>query len=80
MASLDLDRVLLDGEVAALDANGRTDFGLLQRKLDEGDDGLTFFVFDLLAEGGRNLRRMPLADRKAKLRQLLRRAPRRGPR
>jgi len=79
LADLGLDRVLLDGEVAAVTKEGRTDFSALQEALGKGGGGLQFFVFDLLAEGGKSLRNMPLIERKTRLRSLLSKAGRHGP-
>jgi bifunctional non-homologous end joining protein LigD len=63
---------ILDGEVAALDANGAPDFGALQAALSAGDiDDLVFFAFDLLHLNGTDLRKLPLAERKALLKKLL---------
>ncbi|MEZ5995489.1 MAG: DNA ligase D [Hyphomonadaceae bacterium] len=78
LAQLDLDDVLIDGEAAVADAAGRTDFSSLQKALESGDaKGVTFFAFDLLAEGAHDLRKAPLRERKQRLEKLLRgaRAP-----
>jgi bifunctional non-homologous end joining protein LigD len=82
-AALDLDGALIDGEVVVIDREGRSDFGRLQRALkgQEGGDGgaLSYFAFDLLAEGGKDLRKLPLVERKERLRHLLGRQGRAGP-
>ncbi len=52
------------------DADGRTDFGSLQQALSEGGP-ISYFVFDLLAIGGRDLRDLPLTERKAELASLV---------
>ncbi|CAM5774821.1 ATP-dependent DNA ligase [Labrys miyagiensis] len=63
---------LLDGEVVALDAEGAPSFAALQAALSEGhSEDLVFFVFDLLFEGGEDLRELPLEERKDRLRSLL---------
>ena len=63
---------IIDGEIAALDANGSPDFAALQAALSDGhDDDLVFFAFDLLYAGGRDLRGEPLRERKAQLQKLL---------
>jgi bifunctional non-homologous end joining protein LigD len=79
LAGLGLDRALLDGEIIAVDGQGRSDFSLLQQALKEGGHGLSYFVFDLLAERGKSLRGQPLRKRKARLKALLKDAPREGP-
>ncbi|MEN2989642.1 DNA ligase D [Tistrella sp. BH-R2-4] len=71
-AAKPLDRVLLDGEITALDRDGRPDFATLQAVLTDGAaDALSFGVFDLLAEGGQSLLHLPLSSRKVRLRALL---------
>jgi bifunctional non-homologous end joining protein LigD len=79
VAALDLDRALLDGEVVALDKQGRSDFGALQQALSNGRMGLNYFIFDLLAYAGEDWRNQPLRARKEKLRELLAELPRGGP-
>lgn len=60
--------VVLDGEVVVLDAEGRSDFRLLQQDLAQGrTDRLTYFAFDLLELNGTDLREQPLSERKARL-------------
>jgi len=67
-----LPDAIIDGEICALDENGAPDFAALQAALSEGKtDALVYFAFDLLFEGGEDLRAQPLADRKARLQQLL---------
>ena len=68
----DLPDCIIDGEAAALDANGAPDFAALQAALSEGrSDQLVYFGFDLLYDGGEDLRPLPLGERKARLRTLL---------
>jgi bifunctional non-homologous end joining protein LigD len=63
---------LIDGEVVALDADGSPNFAALQAALSEKNDkSLIFFAFDLLFSDGKDLRALPLADRKAALQRLL---------
>ena len=72
LAGLGLNDVLLDGEAAVTDAKGRTDFSSLQKALEGGDaKGVSFFVFDLLFENGKDLRKLPLTERKARLEKAL---------
>jgi bifunctional non-homologous end joining protein LigD len=67
---------LIDGEIVALDHNGAPDFGALQAALSAGRTGeLVYFVFDLLFEGGADLRAEPLRKRKVRLEALLEAAP-----
>ena len=63
---------IIDGEVCALDKNGAPDFAALQAALsEEHNEDLIYFAFDLLAEGGEDLRRKPLKERKQRLERLL---------
>jgi bifunctional non-homologous end joining protein LigD len=67
-----LPDTLIDGEIVALDHEGAPDFSTLQAAISDGNtDKLIFFAFDLLFAGGEDLRRVPLADRKAQLRRML---------
>lgn len=72
LAALNLKDVLLDGEVAVAHANGRTDFSSLQKSLESGvAKGVSYFVFDVLADGAKDMRKTPLIERKARLEKLL---------
>ncbi len=67
---------ILDGEVVALDHTGAPDFAALQAAISDGKtDDLVYFVFDLIFAGAEDLRGLPLAERKARLKQWLRSAP-----
>jgi bifunctional non-homologous end joining protein LigD len=78
LRELRLPGALLDGEVAVADAKGRTDFGALQRAMEEGNTNLSYYVFDLLQVGGEHVRELPLLERKKLLRKVLEGAGRRG--
>ena len=81
LTALPFDDVVLDGEVTVLDEAGRPHFHSLQKRVQlarERDLRLaaaqlpaTFYVFDLLGFGDRDLRRLPLVERKALLAELL---------
>ncbi len=64
---------VLDGEIVALDAKGRSRFQLLQgRDLAAGQRPvIACYVFDLLQQDGRDLRTRPIEERKAMLAALL---------
>jgi bifunctional non-homologous end joining protein LigD len=67
-----LPDMLIDGEIVALDDNNVPHFSTLQAAISDGKTGrLIFFAFDLLFAGGEDLRRVPLADRKAQLKRML---------
>jgi bifunctional non-homologous end joining protein LigD len=69
--------LIVDGEVAALDAEGRPSFQRLQERLDRfgrsqpEKSPVTFVVFDLLYGNGRDVRKEPLEKRKAMLEAML---------
>jgi bifunctional non-homologous end joining protein LigD len=71
-----LPDALIDGEIVALDHNGAPDFSTLQAAISDGKtDELIFYAFDLLFGGGEDLRRLPLGERKARLKELLEARP-----
>jgi bifunctional non-homologous end joining protein LigD len=62
---------VIDGEVVALDPEGRSAFQLLQAREMEGQEApLAYYVFDLLQLEGKSLTGLPLTTRKEALRQL----------
>lgn len=75
LQKLNVASALLDGEIVALDDDGRSSFGRLQHGLKEGDTPLTYFVFDVLELDGRDLRSEPLIRRKELLHGLLKKSP-----
>jgi bifunctional non-homologous end joining protein LigD len=67
-----LPDAMIDGEIVALDHEGHPDFSALQAAISDGKtDRLIFYAFDLLFDEGEDLRRLPLEQRKARLKQLL---------
>jgi bifunctional non-homologous end joining protein LigD len=73
---LGLDSLRLDGELIALDTQGRSDFNALQRTLSgEAQAPLVYMLFDLPYLEGYDLTRVPLSERKALLERLLAHAP-----
>jgi bifunctional non-homologous end joining protein LigD len=66
---LRVESAVLDGEICCLDEDGRPNFrDLLFRKRQA-----IFIAFDLLYLNGRDLRALPLVERKAKLKRVIRR-------
>ncbi len=73
-------RAVLDGEIVALDAEGRPSFGALQRRMHVGSDStvrrlarempVTYVIFDLLWLDGHSLMGLPYAERRARLAEL----------
>jgi bifunctional non-homologous end joining protein LigD len=67
--------LLLDGEVVALDAEGRPDFGRLQQRMNLSTPTparlaavpVVFFAFDLLRAGSVNCMALPYEDRRERL-------------
>jgi bifunctional non-homologous end joining protein LigD len=71
-----LPDALIDGEIVALDHDGTPDFSTLQAAIADGKtENLIFFAFDLLFADGLDLRRLPLTERKARLKALLEARP-----
>ena len=58
---------IIDGEIVAIDEQGRVNFWDLMR----GRGQLHYAAFDLLWLNGRDLRRLPLIERKQRLRRLI---------
>lgn len=72
LAALPLKTAILDGEAIVNDAAGASDFSLLQEALSDADEGaIRFALFDLLHLDGRDLRPLPLVERKDALARLL---------
>lgn len=71
-ANVDAEECVIDGEVVALDEQGRSSFQLLQRaELDAKQAPLAFYVFDLLQLNGRDTMSLPLFRRKELLARLI---------
>jgi bifunctional non-homologous end joining protein LigD len=64
--SLRVKSCILDGEVVALDEQGRHSFGLLQN-FGTSKAPLRFYVFDLLHIDNEDLTRKPLEQRRRRL-------------
>jgi bifunctional non-homologous end joining protein LigD len=72
VAALPADKVTLDGEVVVFDDRGISSFAALQASFNEGErHPLTYSVFDLLHQDGRNTRELKLRARKELLAALL---------
>ena len=65
---------VIDGELCALDAHGRSRFQLLQNALNKKAK-LLYVVFDAMFVGGKDIRQKPLLERKELLKALLPRDP-----
>ncbi|HLJ28346.1 MAG TPA: non-homologous end-joining DNA ligase [Candidatus Angelobacter sp.] len=75
LAEIDVQAAIFDGEVAALDEQGRSSFSLMQQRTGMTRPGkargakdrsvpIVYYVFDLLYLNGYNLMRVPLEQRK----------------
>jgi DNA ligase D-like protein (predicted ligase) len=58
------DNTVLDGELVALDENGKSDFGLLQ-SFRSAEAQIHYYVFDILVLKGKNVSQLPLDERRA---------------
>lgn len=67
---------VVDGELCALGEDHAPDFSALQAAIsEERTSDLIYFAFDLLFEGGEDLRALPLSHRKARLQAYMDRIP-----
>lgn len=72
VAALPVEKVTLDGEMVVLAKDGTTSFADLQASFQPGaKHHRTYFCFDVLHVNGRNVRDLPLVERKAMLADLL---------
>ncbi len=80
LPALRAESCLLDGEIVALDSSGRPSFSDLQRRIQLGpsdaanaaaEKAVVFMAFDLLFADGRDLRLLPLRERKGVLKAVL---------
>jgi DNA ligase D-like protein (predicted ligase) len=62
------DNTIVDGEIVALDEQGRPSFSTLQNAL-RRPHGLYFYAFDLLAYTGKDLRKLSLMERRTVLQE-----------
>ncbi len=80
-ASLKVTSAILDGEIVALDEEGRSNFSQMQqrtgftsptkRSASRPEIPVLYYAFDLLYLDGRDLRKLPLEERKKKLATLI---------
>jgi bifunctional non-homologous end joining protein LigD len=71
MESFPAKSALVDGEVAFVLPSGITDFKSLQEHIDTANPAIRYFVFDLLSYDGKDLRPLPVKERKQKLHRLM---------
>jgi bifunctional non-homologous end joining protein LigD len=76
LEQLPVSDAIFDGEIVALDEKGRSHFQKLQNSLRAKDDvSLRYYVFDVLYLNGKDLRSLPLLERKQTLKEILKEAP-----
>ncbi|KKB76478.1 ATP-dependent DNA ligase [Devosia soli] len=78
LQKLKIGSAVIDSEICAFDSKGRTDFSTLKNTLTNGGR-LEFFAFDLLEADGKDLTKLPLIERKARLEKLLGKSGREHP-
>jgi len=71
LLTLPCEAALIDGEAAFVLPSGITDFKSLQEHIDTPSPSIRYFAFDLLFLDGKDLRKEPLAERKARLHTLM---------
>ncbi|HTL36741.1 MAG TPA: non-homologous end-joining DNA ligase [Kofleriaceae bacterium] len=71
VSQLKAKRAVLDGEVAVLMPDGRTSFQALQNAFGRRDANVVYFAFDLLELDGEDIKKLPLEQRKARLKKLI---------
>jgi bifunctional non-homologous end joining protein LigD len=72
LKSLDVGQAYIDGEIVAVTPQGTSSFQKLKDELGaERSENLQYYAFDLLVLDGENLTRLPLIDRKARLKALI---------
>ena len=62
---------IVDGEIVVPAADGTTDFSVLQNELKGKSTSIVLVAFDLLYLNGRDLRKLPLLQRKAELKKII---------
>jgi len=76
LSRLNVEDAIVDGEIVALDEKGRSSFQLLQAfDLGQERPPIFYYAFDLLRLNGKDLRDLPLEQRKANLETLLKEPP-----
>jgi bifunctional non-homologous end joining protein LigD len=71
LLSLPANIALIDGEAAFVLPSGITDFKSLQEHIDTPNPAIRYFAFDLLSLDGKDWRKQPLKERRARLAELL---------
>src|SRR5688572_15907470 len=64
---LQVEQAVIDGEIVAVDKQGRPSFQALQHRSTHPNHTIVFYAFDLLHLNGEDMRTMPLEERRANL-------------
>ena len=76
IVELNAHDAITDGEIVALDEKGRSSFQLLQaHDMEQERPPIFFYAFDLLQLNGKDMKKLPLEERKATLQRLLEKPP-----
>lgn len=80
LSELPIENAWVDGEVVAIDHDGKISFQTLQNRMREGQSAqLVYYVFDLMYLNGFNLTAVPLVERKRLLKEVMDQLPEGGP-
>ncbi|MFL6567540.1 MAG: non-homologous end-joining DNA ligase, partial [Chthoniobacterales bacterium] len=76
VAAISAGTAIIDGEVVAVNAQGKPSFQMLQNRGSSGREWqIVYYAFDLLHLDGRDLKREPLEKRKAELKRAIAGSP-----
>lgn len=76
LGKIGAEDAIFDGEIVALDQDGHSNFQKLQNSLtNKVDRDLRYYIFDILYLNGKDLRSLPLIERKEILKRTLQKAP-----
>jgi bifunctional non-homologous end joining protein LigD len=80
LAELPVENAWVDGEVVAVESDGKISFQALQNMMREGKAAqLAYYLFDLMYLNGYDLTAVPLIERKRLLKEIMDHAPEGGP-
>jgi bifunctional non-homologous end joining protein LigD len=65
------ENVILDGEIVALDKDGRARFQLMQNYLNNNGGVIAYYVFDIIYLDGYDLKNLPLRERRSILQKTI---------
>lgn len=68
---INAESAIIDGEITVPAADGTSDFAVLQKELKGDSTKIVMVAFDLLYMNGHDLRKLPLSERKARLKKLI---------